>query len=841
MAQTTPWAQWLARLQGDDPQAALEDWLRFPDAARPEARAVWRYIEQLALRGPNDAVRAAALQALASPTAQAFYARWRPTPPELRQWLYRELETWVADGLLTPEQAAVLRARYATAPRRPVPPKPAAEAPRRASPWALHIALYLGAFFTVAAALLLASLSQTWRLPILLAATGFFALAAGGVYRLTPTGGRVLALVAAGFLWADAAVLGNLLAPRLGDPDLHFYWAAAGMLIAVLWLLAGAALRSTALTLAAWPMLAYGLLRLGTGLDEAWDAFRLRPSMLSPVWAGLLLAAVGWSWLMRNRLPRGHRWLWAASHLVALLVGFWTAFFGLVDVADGFETWAWLGGWSAYLLLLAFYGLARRLIRPLPWVEAWAVPLTVLAMAFTWTFPWDHDQARGWALLGWAVLSALLAELAHRYARAMARAWRVGLELVAGVLFAFAGLWWGLDIPGQVRVWAALAWGLGALWGWWRGWRSERLAPTLFAAGLTPLAYGWALRYGWPGTASLYWPGWFFPLVVGLAVLDLTARARGLRVVRWAARGTATLLALALAAMALAPDRGAYGLRDAAVLAGLVAVLAGYAWLLRRPWLWGGVAFAVLAPWGVFIAALDAYHPAVLAAWPTLAALAAWALERRRRSPAHRAWGWGALAAAWLVAPLTVFYPDGWSVLALAVVATLTGASAWQWRDWALVLPTGMLYFWAYAWTLNLLEVRQPQFYTVPAALLGLLLHFLYRRGGHKLAATLIATLAQLVLFTTTYGQMLAHRSGWYFAMLFLQALVVLGYGVWTNEAALIWVPIGFAVLATASMVLMQFQGLGVLLLLCASGLALLFGGLYFLARRARGAQQPKE
>lgn len=838
MAQSAFPQAWLARLQSSDParlQQALREWPHDPRASSPAAAAVWRQVEQLALRASDAQVQQAALQALTSPAARRFYHGRTAWSPGLRAALRAEIAGWAREGLISPAQAAVLQARYADPPRTEArAPAPTAAA-RRASPWALHVVLYLGAFFVIAAALLFAALVEAWRLPILLLATALFGAAAAGVYRITPTGGRVLGIVAAGFLWADAAVLSDLFAPYWGPDGQDLYWAAATFVLAVVWLLAGWLLRSGVLTLAAWPMAAASVAFAWAWLDPYFPL--ARALRLHVTWTAEVLAAAAWAAWSRARLSRAARWLWAVSHGVALLL-LLTALpilaFEVLDApAEHRPTMAGLA-LLGHLLLLGFYAVARRGLGPAPWIESWAVPWAVLGAMLAWTLLWPTGWPQAVALALAALACAALAEGVRRIGLGMPRAWGLGLELVAGLGWWVAGVLLVEDSSVAWRhVGALVVWLAGALWGWSMGWRAARWVPTLWGWLLSQTAFAHFIARVWPGQADVYWPGWWLLSVLGSAALDAWARRAQRRVVMYVARGGLVVTAWGLGVQILG-RWGEFALRDAGVVLALTVLLAAYARALRKAWLWAGVPVMAWASWGLVLSALGADHPATLAAWPVVAALVVWGVARSRPSPPWRAWGWGTLVSAWLTALTALFTDDGWSALALAMMATVTGGFAWLWHPLALAVPTAGLYFAAYAWTLHLWHVRQPQGYTVPAAVLGLLLHALYRRRGHRVIAFVLGAVAQLVLFTTTYIQMVDQRSGWYFAVLFLQALVVLGYGLWSNDPALIWTPVGFVVLATVTLVLIRFQGLGVLALLCGAGLALLAGGLFFLWRRAR-------
>lgn len=833
---------WLDRLEAADPAAqadVVEAWARFPKASDPAAAPVWQAVERLALRGETPEVRRAAMRALSSPAAQAFYAARARQPLYQRREMRAEIQTWLREGLITPEQAAVLIARYADPPpRRPKRSSSPETEAQRASPWALYVVLYLGAFFVIAAALLLATAVRAWRLPILLAATGFFALGAVGVYRFMPHGGRVLGVVAAGFLWADAIVLGDMLEPHLSMDDRALYWAVAFSVLALAWLVGAWYLRIGVLHLAAWPMGAVAAANMLIWLDRRFG-LPVPSTWFTLAWAGLLLVLLGWIRLLRHRQPRTAMWLLGLGHgaaLALLLLGIPLASLD-VDVASRWAQWG--GALGAYLLVLAFYVLARWWVRPVPWLESWTVPLTVAGIMYAWTHLWSAGWPQAVALMLASAGVALVAWLLERRPGTMARVWAVGLEGIAGLGWWLAGvLFWENDgWETWVRAWWALIpWLLGAAWGWGMALAARRWVPAVWGWLLALIGFVHFVMHIWPASLDVYWPGWLLIPLLGSVLLDALGHHLKVAAVKWVARIGGFMLVFNIGGVLLA-RLGRSDLRDVGVWAALTLLWVGYTLATRHGWLWGGVPPLVALTWGVLLDALNVYHPVLLSVWPVLAALMVW-IAARRPARGWQAWGWGTLLVAGVTSLLAFMYDDGWSVLTLAMMATVVGGFAWLWEHVFLALPAAWLYFAAYAWTLHLWDVHQPQAYTIPAAALGLLLHGLYRRRGHRVVAFVLGVLSQLVLFTTTYIQMVDHRSGWYFAMLFLQALVVAGYGLWSNDAALIWTPIGFVVLATVTMLLIRFQGLGVLTLLCISGLVLLVGGLFFLWRRARADTQ---
>ncbi|NPA31772.1 MAG: hypothetical protein GXO37_07230, partial [Chloroflexi bacterium] len=598
MSQDIPLDAWLARLRSDDAQAqiqALRAWPRDPRAASPDAARVWKAIEHLALKADDPQVRQAALNALTSPAAQQFYHRRSTWPPAQRAALRAEIASWVAEELLSPAQAAVLQARYADPPRAR-PQAEAPRAPRRASPWALQVVLYLGAFFVISAALLFAALVEAWRLPILLLATGFFAVAAAAVYRITPTGGRVLGIVAAGFLWADAAALADILKPHLAADGLTLYWALATAFLALAWLAGGWLLRSFVLTLAAWPMLAVALSHGFLWLRNHFPGVRI--SWLLLAWAGETILAVLVARLLRARQPRLSKWLWGMTHLVAGLLLFGILPLTMIDADEGGRVTLWLPALLAYAALMLFYLLARYQIRPLPWVEAWAVPLSIAGMLQAWTALWPAGWPQALVLVAAALALATVSILLRHSKIGLSAAWSLGLEILTGLAWWAAGLAL-LDDPNlaQRHIWALIPWLLGAAWGWAEAWRDRRWVPGIWGWVLGLNAFVQFVAQVWPGGVNLYWSGWLLLPLLGSVALDAWAQRRGKRVVLWVARGGAFLLA-GVIALQMITALGEFRLRDAGVLLILTLLLAGYARALGQPWLWAGVPVLALYTWG---------------------------------------------------------------------------------------------------------------------------------------------------------------------------------------------------------------------------------------------------
>ena len=113
----------------------------------------------------------------------------------------------------------------------------------------------------------------------------------------------------------------------------------------------------------------------------------------------------------------------------------------------------------------------------------------------------------------------------------------------------------------------------------------------------------------------------------------------------------------------------------------------------------------------------------------------------------------------------------------MAITATLFAAEAFALRNVWWALPANAFYLMSYFMILFELNVEEPQYYSIGAALLGMLMHFLLTRAGSKTGAFIAGMLSQLVLLGTTYIQMVSTNRLSFFFVLFVQSMIVLIYG----------------------------------------------------------------
>ena len=208
---------------------------------------------------------------------------------------------------------------------------------------------------------------------------------------------------------------------------------------------------------------------------------------------------------------------------------------------------------------------------------------------------------------------------------------------------------------------------------------------------------------------------------------------------------------------------------------------------------------------------------------------------------ADRADGWdtmllfSGLGLGTLVALAAPGQPGGLEkAIPIAIAATFYAAEAFARKNVWLGFPANILYLIAYFVILNELKVDEPQFFTVGAAALGLLQHYLLRRAGSKRAAFITGLVSQLVLLGASYIQMVDTGELKYFFLLFFQALVVLLYGIVVRSRSLIIAPISFAVLAVVTVLYNALKDLTLVFIIGIAGIVLLALGILAVVMRER-------
>jgi len=193
------------------------------------------------------------------------------------------------------------------------------------------------------------------------------------------------------------------------------------------------------------------------------------------------------------------------------------------------------------------------------------------------------------------------------------------------------------------------------------------------------------------------------------------------------------------------------------------------------------------------------------------------------------------LALNVIVALGALQFVEGLSVFSVAVVATIFAFQAFRLKNVGRAVLADFLYLEAYLLALNILDVHELQYYSIGAALLGLVMHYMLARSHVRPVWVFIAgLLSQLVLLSTTYYQMVSTEEFQYFFILFFQSLAVITYGIVVRSRSLVAVPIGFIVLEVVSVIYSRLSGISTLVIIGGTGILLLILAIVALLMRER-------
>lgn len=395
--------------------------------------AIVRQLEKLAL-GENESVRSAALDALDLETSQFVLSKDSMIQKNLRMIIVEEIETWCEDGLLEPHRGEVLKRRYdydsrksikTKAPEVPVkvstekpfkgtesiPVKPVAAPAKRQSltqtllsETSIKIYLYLGAFFVIAAAVILAALVEEARLPTLLISTLAFAGGAVGLRKRLPQPSFALSIVFSCLLPIDANVIANSLS--LSGRANGLYWMFVFLAMAVIWALGTLFYASRLFSAAAFLSLILAAIRVGEVLDTStsWDIFFV-------VLANLL----GLMTLFALKKRKDNRFILPVFLLAQLTQYSLVIIFSLISSVGAFELIDrnWIAA-TLNWILTAFFFAASNLLIPFP-LFPW------MAAASLYPLPWlvlsGIGASQPVAVTGftlWAALAVLASEIIFR-------------------------------------------------------------------------------------------------------------------------------------------------------------------------------------------------------------------------------------------------------------------------------------------------------------------------------------------------------------------------------------------------------------------------------------------
>lgn len=886
-----------------------------------------------------------------SPTHRTLQRQITDLTPKSRKIILSEVDRLQADGVLSEDHIKLLRLRYdfnlsaalsgqaATTVKKVESKSEISTKSKRSflevllSESTISTALYLGAFFVIAASFLLYLAFESLRFPILAASTFGFLLAALGLRKRLPLASFVLSFVFSFLLIADAALLQELinLSPASSTP----YWMGVASLLAVIWGIGTWLYESRFFSVASFGAAVVAVIQLGNWIDFSQQLTLFFLSVVG------LISLVAVNRLKRWRSEQFARPLFWLTHFVFLLtlfLSFSALFFdSLFD--PSLPVRVWLLVTATWTLGAVFYYFSNQIIplRLFPYMAS--ASLFPLAWFLTNAFS-SELQTRLWANWIWGLIFVVGSELARRNKiRSLEiQVFELPMLLGSALLFTIVsgiGLFERIDLGvtilvGTALVYTALSFRISR-WLVWFG--------ALFSA---YLAYAFAFelpfleKYDFFTGFIFLWPALAFlgaDLLVRLRLHSSINWHQPLRVLGVFAAGFSVLILLSgpsdeplrtgasfllyaafftLAAIFESKSKLGY-LATAAFAISVDYLLAP----LAIPWLFSGIGTAIVlyvggfihfrlnpkedwfrvlrysglvlgllvattAPlqkgmdpiWavglsaGLFTAEAFAMRK-VWAAFPAnLLFLGTYFLVLREIEVTELlAFGIGVfvyyligfvpillgqdklwsermrssgLVFATILALIAPAYLEEGAVVSAALAASSFAIEAFYRRNVWLGFPTNLLYLEAYYLALSLLEVNEPQFYSVGAALLGLVMHYLLLRSGLISVAVITGTISQLILFSTTYIQLISNEQFTYFLILFLQALAVIAYGLVVRARSLLFWPIFFVVIAVITVVLGRLRGLGTLILVGGTGLTLILFGIIALAQRERISQATK-
>jgi hypothetical protein len=174
------------------------------------------------------------------------------------------------------------------------------------------------------------------------------------------------------------------------------------------------------------------------------------------------------------------------------------------------------------------------------------------------------------------------------------------------------------------------------------------------------------------------------------------------------------------------------------------------------------------------------------------------------------------------------------AAIPVAAAATLWAIEAFARKNVWLGFPTNALYLLAYFIVLFGLDTTEIQFFSMGAALLGMLQHYLLVRAGSKTGAFLTGMVSQLILLGTTYLEMVNKNQLIYFVVLFFQSLAVLVYGVLGRSRSLTFTPIIIVVLGVVTVIYSTLKDMNTVIIIGCTGIVMLGFGILAVIMRER-------
>ena len=782
-------------------------------------------LEKMAAKDRSKLVKEAALKALLSPACrkvqQSSNAR---IAFSIRRLIVSQIGQWEQEGLITPEQGKLLSQRYnfdftqsAAAPSKSAKPK--APQPKRSlmeimlSDTSIKVILYLGSLFVIGFAYLIASVIESvfFQFVLLFLLTAGFLGASMLLFKRLNQASIVLFIVFSLLLPINASVIQDSI--HLKDSFSHPYWIVVTLILTVCWGVGTFFYNSRLLSMLAFLGISQVFWQIG-------DWINLSQHLTLFLWQLVLIGLLGVirvliSWKDKNftrpafnfhQLMQATLLLNSLAHLGEMHKDGWWALAALT----------WLAAAGVFLFSSRLYPNAlypfviTAVLLPVPSFFLNTLnPDAVIIWAFNWI---------------WGTAFLFRAEFSADSEKEERKPFALPFYLSALFLHP-TSIFFG-NIENDILGFGLLA-ATTAVYGYLTFSKSREVtwAITLFAGILTyfklyhiPPLEDYDIYEGF----AVLWPA--MALLAGEIYTRRKEKAKLWG--RWLLIGGAGLAGLAGLTLFFSgfgePLRAAIGFLILAVF------MLGYA--SSYPLAWIGYTSTASLALGLLFTLIHTEQDTWLAPF-LLLSLAYFIpghlfLFLKKSNPWVKMLRTSGLILALLTAFSSPLQGGPAAIVTLALAAVMFTLEAYRQNNINLAVPADLLYIGAYFMVLSELKVDQPQFYSVGAALLGMIMHYLLVKRESGLGAFIAGMISQLVLLSTTYIQIISTGEGFYFFMLIFQALVVIGYGLVVHSRSLLFTPIGFIVIAVLTVVFNALDPDLIILFLCCGGFLFLILGI---------------
>ena len=832
----------LETLENPDPEIRINA-IKSLSELEPSSPEIVRTLERIVANDPDERVKGTALEALSSPVLKSIHHNLSSRPSSQRRIILAVVNEWKLEGLISPQLASLLKSRYTLRPAPSPKPKERSERPQFASlgqallsETAVKLALYLGAFFVVSAAFIIAAIVEVARLPILGITTLLFFGAAWGFAPRVRMASFVLFTIGTVMIPIDAGVLSDLL--NLQGTDATLFWAFVSTLIGTIWAGGTISYRSRLFSILAFFSYDAAIVFTGTWLEAP------SKTILLLIGVGVLVGLAAARFLQQKLGIAFFQPIFTTANIqitgLLMISATTLAVEGILGESPSGITWlaiaaTWLMGTIAYavsdyftldmdekkmILGFSYFRLLAVIsLTPVPLFALGAVsPKSHQVMAFAW----------GWGLILAVVGGAFTFQRLKRL-----KSYGPVLQLSSLTLFALSSMWaWSKSDP--IAVWYLA--GAGVVYLILMVINPRQLIWTA-SLGSFLLAYFAAFSLTKLHQVDLYIGYRYLIPVVLLVVINQGARWRFDAPRIWWM--PPLLLATALGGInfliVLASDLSASG---SATIIFLIygAVFAIYAYLDASPFIIYGTtaSLAIALVYALIHYNQDLWVPQFVVLSCSYYLIGVATTYFATAKPLSTVLIISGLALGVLTAFSAPVQGGPSSVVGVTIIALAFTFEAFRRRNVLLGFPANILYFLAYVMVLVDLEVAEPQFYSIAAALLGVTMHYLLLRANHQKSAFITGVFSQLVLLSTTYIQMIESNRFSFFFILFFQSLILLAYGIVIRSRSFVIVPIIFSILGVLGVAFSVLSGLPTALIIGCTGLVLLMLGLIALLLRER-------